>query len=160
MHVLEPSAGGGAIVRALVAVGARVTAVEIDPDWAQYLRDQKLPGVDVLCGDFLDMRPGDLPVFDYDLAPMNPPLDDGVGAKHVWRATRMAKRAVSLLRSADMHGTDRYDVLWRLVGVSGEAKLIRRPVFIGSKSGTPRSDFIVADVHREPYPPLRRTEWW
>lgn len=37
-HVLEPSAGAGAIVEALLEAGATVEAHELDPRWASYLR--------------------------------------------------------------------------------------------------------------------------
>ena len=40
MRVLEPSAGGGNIVRELVKAGAEVDAVEIDPRWCTVLRKE------------------------------------------------------------------------------------------------------------------------
>lgn len=50
---VEPSAGEGAIVAELVAAGAEVHAVEVDPGRALRLRE-RFPKVDVLTRDWLD----------------------------------------------------------------------------------------------------------
>ena len=71
-RVLEPSAGDGAIVAALVALGAQVTAVEYDARRAAMLR-ARFPSLDVREGDFLLMRPADLGE-PFDVVTMNPPF--------------------------------------------------------------------------------------
>jgi predicted RNA methylase len=71
MKVLEPSAGAGAIVAPLLAVGAVVTAVEFDAGRAASLAS-RFPGAVVRQGDFLAMRPSDLGQFDAVV--MNPPF--------------------------------------------------------------------------------------
>lgn len=50
---VEPSAGEGAIVAELIAAGAEVHAVEVDPGRALRLRE-KFPKLDVLARDWLD----------------------------------------------------------------------------------------------------------
>lgn len=141
--VLEPSAGGGNIVRELVAAGAaRVIAVEIDPAWVALLRDEfgRAP-VDVVEGDFLRLQPMAL----CDLCVMNGPLNDGVAAEHVARSLEWAPRTTALLRAQDLHGVGRYDQLWCRCDLAREAHLVSRPVFVGEGGAT---EFDVVDVRR------------
>jgi hypothetical protein len=158
MRVLEPSAGGGAIVRPLLAAGARVTAVEIDPAWCRCMReDQAFSSVDIVEGDFL--RTGIYGCRDprLDIAVMNPDLDGGRGPAHVWQALHFVARVVSLLRAADLCGMEHHRVLWSRVGLSGLVSMAKRPIFGGDGGKT---DFVVVDVWRDMEPPLRRPEWW
>ncbi|WP_136652191.1 DUF4942 domain-containing protein [Paracoccus aeridis] len=69
-RVLEPSAGIGNIVRAALARGTQVDAVEIHPGRADALLGIGHPDLHVACTNFLTMRPD--PV--YDLVLMNPPF--------------------------------------------------------------------------------------
>lgn len=64
-HFLEIGPGRAAITRLLAARAAHVTAIEIDRDLAQWLREQELPRVSVIEQDVLtvgfedlDLRPG------------------------------------------------------------------------------------------------------
>jgi len=77
--VLEPSAGTGALVRAIPA-GARVVAVELVANLARAL-GYMTPKV--RCGDFLAMN-GELGTFDRIL--MNPPFDHGADIQHIEHA--------------------------------------------------------------------------
>jgi len=70
-HVLEPSAGGGAIVDKIVAAGAKAYAVERDPDRRRALTGRCNVAADV--DDFLDFGvsgPAEL----FDRVVMNPPF--------------------------------------------------------------------------------------
>lgn len=84
MSVLEPSAGTGALVRAIPA-GARVVAVELIANLARAL-EYMVP--DVRCGDFLAMN-GELGTFDRIV--MNPPFDHGADIKHIEQARAKLK---------------------------------------------------------------------
>lgn len=57
-HILEPSAGTGAILRAIrdTAPEAMCDAVEINSGLVRYLRDN-FNGVRVQCGDFMEWQP-------------------------------------------------------------------------------------------------------
>lgn len=57
-HILEPSAGTGAILRAIrdTAPGAMCDAVEINSGLVRYLREN-FNGVRVQCGDFMEWQP-------------------------------------------------------------------------------------------------------
>lgn len=73
-HILEPSAGTGAILRAIrdTAPGAMCDAVEINSGLVRYLREN-FNGVRVQCGDFMEWQP----VQYYSRVIMNPPFSHG-----------------------------------------------------------------------------------
>lgn len=75
-HILEPSAGTGAILRAIrdTAPGAMCDAVEINSGLVRYLREN-FNGVRVQCGDFMEWQP----VQYYSRVIMNPPFSHGAG---------------------------------------------------------------------------------
>lgn len=86
-HVLEPSAGAGAIVQALNEIATPlITAIEID----RALHDSHLaaltsPGHRLICGDFLSWEPpASLPPID--AVAMNPPFGNRADIGHVTRA--------------------------------------------------------------------------
>lgn len=82
--VLEPSAGDGAIIRAIrdAVKTCGVTAVEINPKMASVLEEQHALAK-VVCGDFLKMN-GTLGLFDVVL--MNPPFSKAQDIAHVQHA--------------------------------------------------------------------------
>lgn len=69
-YVLEPSAGEGGIVRALLERGARVDAVEVDPNRVAVLNSIRHPNLTVQAANFLTMRP----TGTYTHIVMNPPF--------------------------------------------------------------------------------------
>ncbi|HAP2625724.1 TPA: F-type conjugal transfer pilus assembly protein TraB [Escherichia coli] len=73
-HILEPSAGTGAILRAIrdTAPEAMCDAVEINSGLVRYLREN-FNGVRVQCGDFMEWQP----VQYYSRIIMNPPFIHG-----------------------------------------------------------------------------------
>ncbi len=73
-HILEPSAGTGAILRAIrdTAPVAMCDAVEINSGLVRYLREN-FNGVRVQCGDFMEWQP----VQYYSRVIMNPPFSYG-----------------------------------------------------------------------------------
>lgn len=79
-HILEPSAGTGAILRAIrdTAPGAMCDAVEINSGLVRYLREN-FNGVRVQCGDFMEWQP----VQYYSRIIMNPPFSHGQDKGHV-----------------------------------------------------------------------------
>lgn len=82
-HILEPSAGTGAILRAIrdTAPGAMCDAVEINSGLVRYLREN-FNGVRVQCGDFMEWQP----VQYYSRIIMNPPFSHGQDIRHILRA--------------------------------------------------------------------------
>ena len=91
-RVLEPSAGEGAIVEALLCAGAEVTAIEIEPRRVERLR-ARFPQVTVVEGDFLAKQPRDLGVFAAVV--MNPPFSvdglQGADVAHVSHALEFVR---------------------------------------------------------------------
>ena len=85
-HVLEPSAGTGAILRAVRegAPRAQCDAVELNADLVCHLRDH-FPGVSVWLGDFLEYRPEK----HYSKIIMNPPFNHAQDIRHIQRAVTL-----------------------------------------------------------------------
>lgn len=82
-RVLEPSAGTGAILRAIQAgaPGVNCDCVELNAGLAAQLQ-ANFPDVTVICGDFLSCEPGGR----YQRIIMNPPFRQGTDLKHISRA--------------------------------------------------------------------------
>lgn len=86
MEVLEPSAGRGAIASAVVALGAEVDCIEIDPANAAALADEVV--CDLRVCDFLGIAPR---TFRYDRVVMNPPFARQQDITHVEHALEFLK---------------------------------------------------------------------
>lgn len=93
LHILEPSAGTGAILDAIRRLGhpGAITAVEINRSLADRL-EQRFPGT-VICADFLSWDPGR----KFDRIIMNPPFENGVDIKHVEHALTLLERGGTLV---------------------------------------------------------------
>lgn len=102
MHVLEPSAGRGALVMAIKdsARDVMISTFELMPENNEYLKSLELP----LCGigeptDFLSVNP--FPV--YDRVVMNPPFGRQADIKHVNHAFKFLRdggKLVSVMSSS------------------------------------------------------------
>lgn len=86
--ILEPSAGIGAILRAIkhAAPAARCDAVELNAALAGHLR-AAFPGVNVWCDDFMECEQ----VAQYDKIIMNPPFSHAQDIRHIQRALSLLK---------------------------------------------------------------------
>lgn len=95
LRVLEPSAGSGALIRAILAraPGAFVDAVELDGRWYPELASIG-GGVSAIHADYLSRH---APTRRYDLTVMNPPYDGGEEAAHVAKALDESERVLALL---------------------------------------------------------------
>lgn len=85
-RVLEPSAGTGAIVRAVLAAvpGVMCQCVEMNASLAEHI-GATFPEVAVTCADFLNCVPQAV----YDRIIMNPPFRHGDDLKHIRHALKM-----------------------------------------------------------------------
>ena len=84
MHCLEPSAGGGAIARAIKEAGAIVYCIEMNPEAAGKLMNE---GFDIQMADFMEVKPN--PRADRIL--MNPPFTNDQDIKHIRHAFQWLK---------------------------------------------------------------------
>jgi predicted RNA methylase len=132
-RVLEPSAGRGALVKALPH-WVSVTAVEaVSAEAAQIRRaegaDQTALEVEV--ADFLRWTPAESTPFELGL--MNPPYSstDGADGLHVARALRWCDSVIALLRTNFLHGFGRYHGVFRWAELTHMIVLSRRPSFDG-----------------------------
>jgi tRNA A58 N-methylase Trm61 len=102
-HVLEPSAGRGALIDAMLTSlhpPAVIDAVEIRADNIDALSDAD-PTVTVIGADFLTLEPQ----LDYDRVVMNPPFENSGVAKHVMHAYRFLKPGgilVAIMPTSDL----------------------------------------------------------
>lgn len=87
LRVLEPSAGTGNLVRAILARGADVVACEIAPRVAEEFA-LDFPAVSLFVGDFLERTAAELGG-PFARVVMNPPFHRGEDARHILHAAGM-----------------------------------------------------------------------
>lgn len=161
--VLEPSAGSGVLVDAVLAARpmASITAVELDPAWAARLRERHGDGVRLVEGDFLSatLAPAAVVV-------MNPPYENGLDGRFIERAMELAPRVVALLRLNALVGQERHERVWSRIGrgwhLDHVAYLARRPQFLAAGEATDgaKSDFVAVRLTQGRGRRKTRTEWW
>lgn len=174
MSVLEPSAGSGEFVAALLAVGARVVAVELDPKLVKALLRRFAWAVEekrlrVVQDDFLTFTAPEPGAPTFDLAVMNPPYGSRgktppwLGLKHVAHALRFAPRVVGLLASSFEYGVQAQKRVFAENETRRRVVLVNRPEFHGpdDKDDGARRDYGVFEVapKTEPIPGDRRASW-
>ena len=89
--VLEPSAGEGNLVTAILEAGAvNVTAIELDKYHCEVMGKKAPKWVEIIQGDFLKWdNPGKAP---FDRFIMNPPFTKGSDVEHVSHALSMLEK--------------------------------------------------------------------
>lgn len=132
--VLEPSAGLGAIARAVWVIGATLDMVEKNERRAEELRKQNFG--DVYCTDFLEFG---FDGWQYDRIVMNPPFEELQDIDHVWHAYKLLARGgrlVSVMSESPFFRTDSKAVRFRewIDGVGGYS--IELPEGSFKESGT------------------------
>lgn len=167
--ILEPSAGGGALVRAarIARPSARVHALEIDPHWAKRLAESD-PTVAVLEVDALTV-----PWPTVDAVIMNPPYEEGRDGDFLERAINAAPRVVAILRLSALAGLRRHAGVWSRCDPGGDVTLTglaicaSRPAFLeaGGEPSSGRTEFCAVRLERSRYHssagvPSTRVEWW
>jgi predicted RNA methylase len=171
-RVLEPSAGTGAIVKAIRAAApkALITAHEIDPRRVQQLRTLVERGVidHVVAGDFFEMAEYNPPEGQraFDVSIQNTAYEGGADGRFLEHVMTLADRVVALLRTNALHGTDRYERVWSQCK-SGGPWGVRDLVYLPSRpdfesiiaDGTARSDFVVVRLDRG-FSGETRLDWW
>lgn len=175
--VIEPSAGNGAIVRALMRNPSRVSrvdAVELDASHMRTLEDIGHRGavsvrLSVECADYLT-RPA--PAERYNFGVANPPYENDLDAKFAAKLMDECDRVVILVRAVFFNGLGRYERVWSRVDadewrICGVAHLVRRPSFLlgGVEQGGAQADFVAIKMMRASNPggpcaPVLKPEWW
>lgn len=154
-RVIEPSAGRGNLVRALLerCPGALVDAIEIDARWQADLLEAVGPRGYVAIDDYL-RRPA--PTRRYDLAICNVPFDDGEEGPHIAKLLDEAERINALLPTRSLHGRERYELIWHRFDpnrperdwwIRQEVRCIARPKF-GPGGGS--DEIVLLDLRRTP----------
>jgi predicted RNA methylase len=128
-RVLEPSAGAGALVSAIlpVAPGCAVDAIELDPRYATRLESRFVDHrVRVECCDYL-RRPA--PARRYDLVVENPPYEGGLDSLFLAKTMDESDRVIALVRLALLETQRAYERVWSRVE-SGEWRLVSLRPFV------------------------------
>ena len=138
--VLEPSAGDGALLRALEAYIPRhnMWAIDIDPRNVQALLGQSYQAE---CVDFLELEPAG----HLDLMVMNPPYEKGQAEQHIVHALRFAPRVIAIVPLTTLEGSSRLETLWSRVNLERLAICSTRPKF-GTRAG--QTAIAVVDITR------------
>jgi predicted RNA methylase len=167
-RILEPSAGKGALVRALRAElpNARIDAVELDPARAALLRelaaDASIANGDRLAPAWFDVWEGDYlsrpaPSRRYDLGVSNPPFSKGAETPHLAKMMDECQQLVWQLPIRSLHGQARTEAVWSRF-ISGEWH-VRAEVRVCERVYPNASDdIIVQHVSRERGP--CSVAWW
>ena len=132
--VLEPSAGAGAIVWALIERKAIVTAVEMDAQLAA-----KLPLDRRICADFLTLSPDNVPFAPFDAVAMNPPFTKGQDVAHVMHAFSFLKpggKLVAIMSAGAEFRSDRKTSGFRELVAAMDGTIERLPDDSFKESGT------------------------
>lgn len=151
-HVLEPSAGSGELVAAILdSMGPNeelgsVTAFELDPRWAAHLRARFPTDVDVCEADFLGTHNRlDL---DYDVAVLNPPYERQLDVAFLRRCMSIAQRTVGIFRLAFLANRGTRAAIAERGHVLRRVAMLGRVRFDGDGDGTPVSDFVAIETSR------------
>lgn len=130
MRVLEPAAGEGAIVHALMRLPeppAQIVAVELHEPFFQNLRascEQYGDRVQIVHADYFKVRAASGKPFDVSL--MNPPYQKFLDARFVQKSLTDALKVTALLLASSLHNPKRAKV-WNASHVERIDFLARRP---------------------------------
>jgi len=143
--VLEPSAGTGMIIDALLEVGAQVNAVEVDVAMQQQLREKYGSDIRFLSEDFMTCPPD----FPCDKVIMNPPFAKTKGhdcldhVQHAWGFLREGGTLVSVLPSGVEFRQDKRHVAFRAWVEEKGGEMTSLPALSFRPSGTDVSTLVL-----------------
>lgn len=159
LSVLEPSAGDGALVKAMLEYTSSVCTVEIDERRRERLEALVQPHR-VHIGDFLQVEPDASPRFDIVVS--NPPFEDGQYEAHIMHALRFAPVVVAHIPLACWESAERAENFWPHVITPRMAISAMRPKYSGEGGRTPMATFhFEACARRDIRAPQRMTaEIW
>jgi predicted RNA methylase len=162
-RILEPSAGRGALVTAMLDQmwnpGDRITAIDLDISNVDALA--KIPRTHAIGANFLEIVPGDFDSFD--LAIMNPPFEGGQTEAHIMHALKFADRVVCHCPLTTLAGKARRQSMWSNVQLHRLAICSARPKY-GADGG--KTDMCTIDVtlnrglETQVFAEDVRVEWW
>jgi predicted RNA methylase len=147
-RILEPSAGRGALVRAMLwrhfARAGHALAFDVDPEniaELHRLQESASGALEVRQADFLAS-----PVVEgFDLAVMNPPFENDQDIMFLEQACLWCPRAVSIAPARIEHSEGRSE-FWRWHDVRRKVILEKRPRFGGHTTGA--TDFVILELER------------
>lgn len=168
-HVLEPSAGSGELVAAILESmrddeePASITAFELDPRWAAHLRGRFPTDVEVYEADFLGAH--NRLSLDYDVAVLNPPYEKQLDVAFLRRCMSIADRTFGIFRLAFLANRGTRNAIAERGHVLRRVAMLGRVRFDGDCDGSPLSDFVAIETSRArrgeaPGCEGAAIEWW
>jgi predicted RNA methylase len=151
-HVIEPSAGSGELVAAILeSMGpddelGSVTAFELDPRWVAHLRGRFPMGVEVYEADFLGAH--NRLSLTYDVALLNPPYERQLDVAFLRRAMSLALECRGIFRLAFLANRGTRAAIAERGHVLRRVAMLGRVKFDGDGDGTPVSDFVAIETSR------------
>jgi hypothetical protein len=119
-HLLDPSAGSGALVAPLFSgrfpMPEMTVLLDIDPRCCGYMQQRWLgrqPEPEIVCGDFLDMRGDYKPTAIVMVSPIGM-RQDAVHIRHAYRVLRPAGRMVAFCSASSLMADDSQGLAFRL----------------------------------------------
>lgn len=154
-HVLEPSAGDGALFAQIAPTGAWTLAFDIEAS--------PTSGYSIRRADFLTLVPAGYPAIDFAI--MNPPYKNSLDLQFVERVLEWAPVVVALLRSSVLHGKAWHRRVWSKhtlsdviycgrVAFSGPDAVAKKGDGAGKPCGA-RHDFVIVKIERGRWPYAR-----
>jgi SAM-dependent methyltransferase len=159
VRVLEPSCGSGNMIAALLERGhdpELITAVEIDPHWADYARARFNGQVHVITGDFFEVKRkrwnGASPFFD--MAWGNPKFEENSHARFIRHCLQLCPLVCFVLPTSVEYSRERDGELWaKHARITRRAKLPDRVKYGGDNQASFDSEvlkIVRRDVVRPP----------
>lgn len=146
--VLEPSAGRGNLIQALIERGhppELITAIEVDPRWIPVLR-QNFPGVNIINADFLDVGFWE----SFDVVLMNCPFEGDFPERFIIKSLELAPRIWGVFKD-DVEFCGRDETIWEpLARVTHRVKVPKRVKYGGDFTAS--FNTVVLDIVRRDKP--------
>lgn len=156
-RVIEPSAGAGNLVAALLERGHAphlIAAIEIDPRWMEQMR-QRFAGLPVLLvqADFtkIDHASFAASAGGFDVSICNVPFEGNFPQEFLDGLLKMCPRVCGIFKESVEFGIDRDKVIWKpLAKVTRRARLPQRVKYGGDAQAS--FDTVVLDLTRRTRP--------
>lgn len=151
-RVLEPCAGSGNLIAALLELGHppdKITAVENDPNWVSFLRRRFDGAVRVVAEDFFSV-PFEPDAFDYVLS--NWPYEDNAHTRFAIRCLQLARVTVTLVPISFEYTQERDRDLWASKAIVTRRARLPERVDHGGAGDSGKFDSTVLKIQRRPQP--------
>lgn len=150
--VLEPSAGSGNLIAALLERGhdpSLITAVEKDPAWAAFMRERFGGAVTVICGDFFEQA---FVPDQFHAVISNWPYEQNLHTRFAIRCLELARMVVTLVPISFEYTQERDRELWAPKGIVVRRAKLPERVDHGGEGDGGKFDSCALSIRRRTEP--------